>query len=152
MPRLACYFGEEMAEYLCKEYKEKLVGASVLIIPVPMTPKRERERGYNQALLLAENVYRQLRALGVESDLDLDVLQKKRDTGMQKHMSKKERAENVKGVYHVHKRAACREKTVLLIDDIMTTGATASECAQRLFGAGAKEVLVLTAAALPEKL
>ena len=87
----------------------------------------------------------------MDAELALDVLQKKKETGMQKHMSRKERAENVKGAYHVHKRAVCRERTVLLIDDIMTTGATASECAQRVFGAGAREVFLLTAAALPER-
>lgn len=150
-PRLACYLGEKMAEYVWERHKTEPFLSPLLIIPVPITPKREQERGYNQARLLAENVCRRLQVLGVEAELALGVLQKKRDTGMQKHMSKKERIENVKGAYHVHKRAACREKTVLLIDDIMTTGATASECAQRLFGAGAKEVFVLTAAAVPEK-
>lgn len=150
-PRLACYFGEKMAEYILERQKDELFRFPLLIVPVPMTQTRERERGYNQARLLAENIYRRLRALGVDAELDLDVLQKKKETGMQKHMTKKERVENVKGAYHVHKRKICRERTVLLIDDIMTTGATASECAQKLFGAGAREVFLLAAAALPER-
>jgi ComF family protein len=150
-PRLACYLGEQMAEYFFAKQKEEPLSTPLLILPIPMTKDRERERGYNQAQLLAENVYRRLQALGVDAELALDVLQKKKETGMQKHMTRKERAENVKGAYHVHKRAICRERTVLLIDDIMTTGATASECAQRVFGAGAREVFLLAAAALPEK-
>ena len=61
------------------------------------------------------------------------------------------RLENASGAYHVHKRTACKNKTILLIDDIMTTGATGSECARVLFAAGAAEVVFLTAAALPER-
>lgn len=151
MPRLACYFGEKMAEYLFEKHQTEPFRTPLLIVSVPMAKDRLRERGYNQAELLAEYVFRRLQALGVDAELDTAVLQKKRDTGMQKHMSKKERAENVKGVYHVHKRKVCRGKTVVLIDDIMTTGATAGECAQRLFGAGAREVFLLVVAALPEK-
>lgn len=150
-PRLACYFGEKMAEYIFERHRAAPFRLPLLVIPVPMTKDRERERGYNQAYLLAENLVRRLQELGVDCEAHIDVLQKKRETGMQKHMSKKERADNVKGAYHVHKRALCRERTVLLIDDVMTTGATASECAQRLFGAGASEVFLLTAAALPER-
>ena len=66
-------------------------------------------------------------------------------------MNAKSRRENVAGAYHVHKRTVCRDRRILLIDDIITTGATTSECADRLFGAGAKEVYVLAIGALPER-
>ena len=151
-PRLACYFGEKMADYLSQK-RSKLFDAkiSVLVLPVPLTKEREGERGYNQAYLLAENLCKRLEDLGIKTELGREVLLKIRETGMQKHMTRKERAENVKGAFHLHKRKLCRERTVILVDDIMTTGATASECAKKLIGAGAQEVMLLVAAALPER-
>ena len=118
---------------------------------VPLTAKREVERGYNQAYLLAENVCNRLRVLGVDTELGERVFIKTRETGMQKKMTKKERAQNVKGAYRLHKRKLCQDRIVVLVDDILTTGATASECAEKLRGAGAKEVTLLVAAALPER-
>lgn len=151
-PRLACYFGEKAAEYLLQKREDLLqTQTPVLVLPVPLTKSRERERGYDQAYLLAENICRRLKELGVETELGEDVLLKKRETGLQKHMTKKDRAENVKGAFHLHKRKLCQGRTLLLVDDIMTTGATASECAEKLIGAGAQEVVLLVAAALPER-
>ena len=66
-------------------------------------------------------------------------------------MTYRERQENVSGAYRVHKRKACRGRTILLVDDVLTTGATGGECAERLFAAGAKEVCFLVAAAVPEQ-
>ena len=66
-------------------------------------------------------------------------------------MSYLERIENVGGAYHVHLRKECRERVIVLVDDIMTSGATGSECAERLLNAEAKEVVFLVAAALPER-
>ena len=151
-PRLACYLGEEMANYLLEKRADLLEAETpVLVIPVPLTAKREIERGYNQAYLLAENVCNRLRVLGVDTELGERVFIKTRETGMQKKMTKKERAQNVKGAYHLHKRKLCQDRIVVLVDDILTTGATASECAEKLRGAGAKEVTLLVAAALPER-
>jgi predicted amidophosphoribosyltransferase len=66
-------------------------------------------------------------------------------------MGFKDRHSTASLIYHVHKRKECRDRTVLLIDDIMTTGATGSACSARLYGAGAKKVLFLTPTALPEQ-
>lgn len=153
-PRLACYFGERMAENFLAEYRNLPAlgeGEKVLVLPVPLTNERKRARGYNQAERLAEVVCDKLNEAGIAAELGLEILQKTRETGMQKHMSAQGRRENVAGAYHVHQRKACYEKRILLIDDILTTGATTSECADRLFGAGAKEVYVLVAGALPER-
>lgn len=149
--RLALYFGERVADYFLQEHASALGQAPLLIIPVPMTAEREKERGYNQAEELAEAVCNRLQTQGVSAETDKEVLQKRYETAQQKHLNKKERRENIAGAYHVHKRAACKGRTVLLIDDIHTTGATGDECAERLLKAGAAQVYFLTVATLPEQ-
>ncbi len=147
-PRLAAYLGEKMGEvilpYLLKDER-------VLIVAVPLFEKRRKERGYNQAERLAESVLAYLCKQGIDAEADFSLLQKRRETGAQKKMSRRERAENLKGAFHIAKRKACEGRSILLVDDIMTTGATASECAARLLGAGAKRVVFLSAAALSEE-
>ncbi len=151
-PMLAPYFAEQMAEYFLKEYADvdRFREAPLLVVPVPMTEARLRERGFNQAEELAESFCKRLEEEGIKTELDLEILLKLRETKQQKHMDFKARKENVSGAYHVRKRKACRGRTIALIDDIMTTGATGSECSARLFGAGAKEVLFIVATSLPE--
>ena len=151
-PRIALYLGEQMAEYFAESYLKNCEEAEeLLIVPVPMTKPKIVERGYNQSLRLAESVCERLQALGYSVRVENDLLQKRKDTAPQKQMTYRERLENVSGAYHVHKRKECKDKTFILIDDVMTTGATASECAERLFGAGAKEVYFLVAAAVIER-
>ena len=101
---------------------------------------------------MAEIFTESLKEKGFHIELDVDILQKTRDSAPQKRMDFRERKANVSGAYHVHKRKACRDRIIILIDDIMTTGATGSECAERLYGAGAKEVLFFAATALPERI
>ena len=148
--RLAFFFAEEMSNCflngVSKENRENL-----LIIPVPLTEEKRKLRGYNQAEELAEHIHAVFTAHGVDCELDFQVLQKKRETENQKSLGFFDRAENVSGVYHVHKRKACRGKTILLVDDIMTTGATASVCAKLLYSAGADRVYALCTASVPER-
>lgn len=148
-PRLAAYLGEQMAERFLNVYNGE--EDAFLILPVPLTKDRLCERGYNQAQRLAESVERRLTERGFEAELDCEVLQKRRETKLQKQALGKAREENVQGAYHVHKRKACEGKRILLIDDIMTTGATGNECAKLLLSAGAKEIIFLTATARPEQ-
>ena len=156
--RLAYYFAEQMTEALlrCKRIQRATEAReSLLIVPVPMTETARQNRGYNQAEDLAEivaqGVAKTLEEQNVCVEYDADVLQKRKETAQQKHLTYFERAKNIEGAYHVHKRALCKGKIVVLVDDIMTTGATASECAKKLIGAGAQEVMLLVAAALPER-
>lgn len=160
-PRLAHYFGEKMATYFLQHYtgikRDNETGGyemnceNILLIPVPISDKKRISRGFNQSELLARAVYRVLSQAGLDVEIDFDLLWKQKENEEQKHMSVQGRKQNVEGAYHVHKRKKCRGRTILLIDDILTTGATSSECALRLFGAGAKEVLVLTTASLCER-
>ncbi len=161
-PTLAYFFGAEMAECIlsrCDGLSDFAFDGndivepqnSVLIVPVPMSGVDLLERGYNQSEELAQVVFSVFQARGYAAELDTGVLIKRKETRSQKQLSYAERAENVAGAFHVQKRLSCRNRVVLLIDDILTTGATGNECAARLYGAGAKEVLFLTAASLAEQ-
>ncbi len=116
------------------------------VLCVPMTQEAVKKRGYNQSELLA-------RAFCAISKLPYEgkVLVKTRDTAAQKTLSAKQRAQNLRGSFRVHERAKCRGKRILLIDDVLTTGATASVAAQALLRAGAARVYVITAASVPDK-
>lgn len=159
--RLPMYFGERMAETFFARFpdiKEQFpidryelnVNQTLCILPVPITKEKLRERGYNQAEELAVNIEERLKELGIAAQTYTDVLQQIRDGAPQKKLDYKEREERAKSVYHLHKRAFCKEKTFLLVDDILTTGATSSTCASLLINAGASAVYFLAAAALPE--
>ena len=139
---LAGWFSEEMIKIL---YERFSAPQEFLIVYTPMTREKEVRRGFNQAKELASFLSRKT---GIA--MEEDVLVKKRDELPQKDLNSLERMENVEGVFRVQKRKILRGRRVLLVDDIMTTGATASECARVLKNAGAKEVCVLTAAATPE--
>ena len=146
--RLAAYLGERMTDAVLPILQQQ---GEILLVPVPLTESRKKERGYNQSERLAEAVEQCLKEAGVDAYLDTELLEKHRETALQKQKTRRERAENVHGAYHVKKRKACRDKTILLIDDILTTGATGSECARLLLSAGASKVIFLVAAALPEQ-
>ena len=112
---------------------------------VPMTKKSERARGYNQSRLLAEELSRR------SGKPLLTVLGKVKDTAAQKTLGRKEREENLKNAFRVTDGQAVKGKRLLLIDDTMTTGATASELALRLRRAGAAEVDLLTFTSVEKK-
>ncbi len=111
-----------------------------LIVPVPLHPARERERGFNQATLLAE-------LLGEKIGVRLrPVLERIRYTSTQTAHDRAERMENLHDAFRLRKKADVRQLRVLLIDDILTTGSTLSECARVLKEAGAISVHAATAA------
>lgn len=149
--RLALYFGEQMTKcFLSKTESKDFSETGVLVLPVPTTQTSLLERGYNQAEELAKSVVFSLERVGIDATLDCEALQKLKETSAQKKLGFAERAKNIAGAFHLHKRKLVQDKTVLLIDDIMTTGATGSACAERLMKAGAKAVYFLTAVATPE--
>ena len=110
-----------------------------MIAPVPLHWKRRFRRQYNQSALLGK-------ALGKQKNIPFEplVLKRIKNTESQGHKHQKQRQLNVKGAFKVIKPNLIFGKTVLLIDDVMTTGATINECAKVLRRAGAKEVKVLT--------
>ncbi|MGV1100569.1 double zinc ribbon domain-containing protein [Thiovibrio sp. JS02] len=115
-----------------------------LILPVPLHKKRLGERGFNQALLLAECFFPR------DKRLKRDLLVRPRETAPQTGFSGRERRRNLRDAFAVPKPAAVAGKRILLIDDVFTTGTTVNECARTLKKAGAGEVLVLTLARVRE--
>lgn len=113
-----------------------------IIIPVPISNKRKKTRGYNQSELIASKLAKQMKNLKYTSK----VLYKKKDTLPQSTLDKEKRIENIKGVYYIKNEQILKNKKVLLIDDIFTTGSTVNECSKILKQAGAKEIGIFTLA------
>jgi ComF family protein len=112
-----------------------------VMIPVPLHIRRLRERGFNQALLLVKELNRR-----IEISYEGRVLKKIKDTPVQSSLKKRERRKNLTGVFQVKDMKALKGKSVVLVDDVYTTGATVNECSRTLLKAGAERVAVLTVA------
>src|SRR5262249_49537759 len=111
-----------------------------IIVPVPLHPSRQRERGFNQASLLAELLSAQTAIRSTP------VLERIRYTTTQTALDRSERMENLHNAFRLLKNADVRGLRVLLIDDVLTTGSTLNECARVLKRAGAMSVHAATAA------
>jgi len=116
-------------------------GESMVIVPVPMHARRRRERGYNQSALLASELSKWWKLR-----VDAKSLRRVRDTLQQALLSAEERHRNVEDAFAATPPDAFVNKTVFLIDDVVTTGSTMNACAQALKSAGAARVCVLAAA------
>lgn len=111
-----------------------------MLVPVPLHPARERERGFNQAQLLAG-------LLSAEISVPVrGALERVRYTTTQTAFDRAERMENLRDAFRLRKKVNVRDSRVLLIDDVLTTGSTLSECARVLKKAGALSVHAATAA------
>ena len=129
-----------MPKFSLKICLREFVAADVLV-PVPMTEERRKSRGYNQAELIAENLS------GLINVPVSDKAVKIKETERQATLNAKERAENLKGSFKAYKKDF-RNKSVAIVDDVLTTGATADELARVLKRAGAGKVYVLTVASV----
>jgi ComF family protein len=123
-------------------------GDALVVIPVPLFASREKIRGYNQARVLAEAMARRLRQLEPSWTLRMPahILERAKDTRALYALNPTQRRSSLKGAFRVADVEAVRGREVMLVDDIMTTGATARECARVLKRAGAAKVWVVTAA------
>lgn len=131
-----------LAALLFEQQKRPPLSAATRIVPVPLHPKRERERGFNQAAVLA-------RAVAVRAGLPLDEQSLTRTTHTALHrtgMDARGRHESVAEAFVVERPRLIAGERILLIDDVFTTGATVSACAAALNQAGAEKVFVLTVA------
>ncbi|MBP7821742.1 MAG: ComF family protein [Saprospiraceae bacterium] len=139
------YKGKKSIGIECGEYLGSLLKDSPLykdidvLIPVPMHPKKEHERGYNQANLIAEGISN---SSGIPWTSKM--LLKSKATTSQTKKGRLERSENVEDVFCIAKKANFKAKNVLLVDDILTTGATLEHCASLILDDGAKSVSLAT--------
>lgn len=134
------YLARPLAQYL-----SPVVGgvwlASDLVCPVPLHPRRLRRRGFNQALELARGAARDL-PNRERRKLTCDLLLRTADTPALGHGSPAARARAVAGAFALGRPSLVAGRHVLVIDDVMTSGATLAECARTLLDAGAGEVSV----------
>ena len=128
-----------LADLLVEQCGGTLPGGIEAVVPVPLSPDRERERGFNQARLLAERVAHRLGA-----SLEPRWLARVQATRPQSDLSAAERYLNVRDAFRASPAVAGRH--VLVVDDILTTGATVEACARALRRGGAGRIGVLTVA------
>jgi ComF family protein len=117
---------------------------SLVVVPVPLWPGKRNARGFNQA----EAIARTFLSFRVPSSIQLDtsILVRARETASQTGLTRRQRRANVRGAFAVAGPQKVKGRSILIVDDVMTTGTTAGECARVLRRAGAKEVFVATVA------
>jgi ComF family protein len=118
--------------------------ADLVLIPVPLWLAKRQARGFNQAEAIARAFLNLTPSSGIQ--LDTSSLARTRETASQTGLTRKQRRENVRGAFAVTQAEKVRGRSILLVDDVMTTGTTVNECARVLLRAGAKEVFVATVA------
>ena len=130
----------QLLKKMITRYFPSGLGDCDLVIPVPVHLNKLRERQFNQCAVLASSV-----ADFFGFDYDPFILKKTKDTVAQVDIKKKkDRVKNLKNAFSVNSKGYVRNKKVLLIDDVFTTGTTTNECAKTLVEAGAFNVQVLT--------
>lgn len=136
--RLGLWLGAKMAE--CFSVYREFSGFDT-VVPVPIFSGRMRQRGYNQSLILSE-------VLAVSAGLKLEskALIKKKNTGPQASLGRKERESNLKGAFAVESPDSIKGRKIILIDDVATTLSTLNEASAALLGAGASRIACYTLA------
>lgn len=132
--RLGKRLGEKLID-------DKLVSRFDCIIPVPLHPARKRERGFNQSQILAQELSEATHIPALKK-----VLKRTRNTKDQTKLTPEERIQNVKGAFDLKDPETVKGKRIILVDDVITTGATLGECARVLSEAGAKQIMGATIA------
>lgn len=139
------YLYQPFAAFMKDAYERYKLKADV-VVPAPIAKKRRQKRGFNQAELLA-------REIADFFKLEYkDILIKTKDTPYQARLTRDERFKQVEGIFDIISDSGIKDKTILLIDDVITTGATINELSKILKKAGAKEVFVLGLAQTPKRI
>jgi ComF family protein len=124
--------------------KAGLAASPMLLVPVPLARRKQRTRGFNQAEEIARSFLRS--QPGSRIQLEATLLTRTRETTSQTGLTRTQRQANLRGAFSVSRPEKLQGRSILLVDDVLTTGATAGECTRILLRAGAKEVFVATVA------
>lgn len=134
--------GIEMGKMMGRQLKEVFERSSIdCCIPMPLHPSKEKKRGYNQASLLCKGI-RETTPI----DFNEDLLERKIATGTQTKKTRIARWENVSSVFEVNNPSMIQNKNIVLVDDVITTGASMEACARILLDNGAKTVAIVSLA------
>ena len=139
------YLAEVFASYMASVYYASYFNCD-FAVAVPMSEERLKERGYNHSELLAKKLCEI-----VKIPFDFGVIQKHKETSRQAELDAKSRAENLKGSFKILNKSAIANKRILLVDDVMTTGATVECLSELLIKGGAQSVCVLTVASVSKE-
>ena len=138
------FIAEVFGESLANLYRKSYFNADCLCF-IPMTAKAKKKRGYNQSQLIANALSKHI---GVPV---LELVSKEKETKRQAKLNREERLKNLKGCFKPKSKKEIEGKTILLIDDVLTTGATSESVANVLKNKGAKAVYLLTVASVASK-
>lgn len=141
------YLAPYMARCMTDKFLDRELSAS-LVLPVPLHKNREKRRGFNQSDLLGREI---AQGLGLPYEPSVAERIKNTLTSSTLEGGRKAREENMKDAFVINQPSVVKNKVVLVVDDVLTTGATANELARALKKAGATRVLVLTFATTREK-
>jgi ComF family protein len=140
----AAVLGRMLAETIANLEQAMPVG-TIAVVPVPLHTRKQAQRGFNQAEMIARGALKQL-SRPKRFDLCTGILVRRRETGSQIGLTRHQRRENMRGAFAVSDPTRILNRDILLVDDVFTTGATVSECARVLLRAGAARVWVATVA------
>ena len=136
------HIGKYLGENLARVFSPQLQNWGInLIIPIPLHTLKKAERGFNQSDYLAKGISK-----GTGIPINARIVKRARYTQSQTTMTLREREENIEDAFKVRKTENLKGKNVLLVDDVMTTGATINECGKVLLDAGANRIYAATVA------
>lgn len=132
---------QKFAAYAVQFIDRSFLNRTALVLPVPLFISRERERGFNQSQRIAEGFFQQ-----TKNHVYPHLLKRVRSTNTQTELNREERLQNVSQAFKVSEIDFITGQSIIMVDDVVTTGATLNECARELKNAGALKVYGLTLA------
>lgn len=128
--------GKNLGRFAARNIQNFLKEPPAFVFPIPLHPAREKERGYNQSDLIARGIFESLPVPILKSGLF-----RTRETHSQTRLNREERQKNVKAAFQVNPGINILDKTIVLVDDVVTTGSTLNSCAEACKRAGAERVI-----------